>query len=176
MTAEPRSHSGFQTGALVALRLVIGWHFLYEGLAKLSNPYWTSAGYLADAHGWFKGLFLWIAASSTAVTIVDYLNIWGLTLIGLGLLFGLLTRTSTITAIVLLALYYLAAPPLVGYEYAMPTEGSYLIVNKILIELAALVVLLAYPTGDSWGLDRFLPRAARRAGALRLARAEGGVA
>jgi thiosulfate dehydrogenase (quinone) large subunit len=159
MIAEPRSHSSFQTGALVALRLVIGWHFLYEGLAKLSNPYWTSAAYLADAHGWFKGLFLAIAANATAVTIVDYINMWGLTLIGLTLLFGLLTRTSAITAIVLLALYYLAAPPFVGYTYAMPAEGSYLIVNKVLVELAALVVLLAYPTGTSWGLDRFLHRA-----------------
>lgn len=175
MTAASRSHSNFQTGALVALRLVVGWHFLYEGLAKLSNPYWTSAGYLADAHGWFSGLFLWIAASPTAVTIVDYLNIWGLTLIGLGLLLGLLTRPATITAIVLLALYYLAAPPLVGYQYAMPTEGSYLIVNKILVELAALVVLLAYPTGASWGLDRFLHRARGPKRPLASTRVEGEV-
>ena len=175
MTTASESQTHFQTGALVALRLVVGWHFLYEGLAKLSNPYWTSAGYLADAHGWFKGLFLWIAASSTAVTIVDYLNMWGLTLLGVALLLGLLTRTSTITAIVLLALYYLAAPPLVGYEYAMPTEGSYLIVNKILIELVALVVLLAYPTGASWGLDRFLRRAGERKRPASAARVEGEV-
>jgi thiosulfate dehydrogenase [quinone] large subunit len=175
MTAASRSRSDFQTGALVALRLVVGWHFLYEGLAKLSNPYWTSAGYLADAHGLFKGVFLAIAANSTAVTIVDYLNMWGLTLIGLGLLLGLLTRTSTIAAIVLLALYYLAAPPLVGYEYAMPTEGSYLIVNKILVELAALVVMLAYPTGASWGVDRFLHRAGGSGQPLARARVEGEV-
>jgi thiosulfate dehydrogenase [quinone] large subunit len=176
MTAEPRIHSNFQTGALVTLRLVIGWHFLYEGLAKLTNPYWTSAGYLADAHGLFKGLFMSIAANSTAVTIVDYLNMWGLTLIGLALMLGLLTRTSTITAIVLMALYYIAAPPFVGYEYAMPAEGSYLVVNKVLVELAALLVLLAYPTGTSWGLDRFLQRAHEPARPLAHARVEGEVA
>jgi thiosulfate dehydrogenase [quinone] large subunit len=148
----------FQTTALVALRLLVGWHFLYEGLAKLANPYWTSAGYLAGSQWWFKGLFLNIAASPTAVTIVDYLNMWGLTLIGLGLLLGLFTRPATWAAIVLLAVYYIAAPPFVGYVYDMPTEGSYLIVNKILIELAALLVLLAYPTGRAFGLDRFLVR------------------
>lgn len=153
---EPRTN--FQTTALVTLRLLVGWHLLYEGLAKLLNPYWTSAGYLAGSQWWFKGLFLDIAASSTAVTVVDYLNVWGLTLIGLGLLLGLFTRTATWAAIVLLALYYIAAPPFVGYVYDMPTEGSYLIVNKILIELAALVVLLAYPTGRAFGLDRFLVR------------------
>lgn len=147
----------FQTTALVTLRLLVGWHFLYEGLAKLVNPYWTSAGYLAGSQWWFKGLFLNIAASPTAVTLVDYLNMWGLTLIGLGLVLGLFTRPATWAGIVLLALYYIAAPPF-GYAYDMPTEGSYLIVNKILIELGALLVLLAYPTGRAFGLDRFLVR------------------
>ena len=45
---------------------------------------------------------------------------------------------------------------LVGYAYSMPTEGSYLVVNKVLIELAALVVLLAFPTGRLVGLDRLI--------------------
>lgn len=149
----------FQAGTLVALRLLIGWHFLYEGLAKLLNPYWTSAGYLAESQWWFKGVFIAVAASPTAVTIVDYVNMWGLTLIGLALMLGLFTRAATVGGMVLLALYYIAAPPFVGYSYGMPTEGSYLIVNKVLIELAALAVLFTHPTGQTFGLDRFLPRA-----------------
>ena len=146
-------YTRFQVGALVALRILIGWHFLYEGLAKLANPYWTSAGYLADSRGFLHGLLTWIAASPTAVTVVDFLNEWGLVLIGLGLLFGLLTRVAGIAAVVLLALYYLAAPPLVGYTYAMPAEGSYLVVNKVLIELVALLVVLAFSAGRAWSLD-----------------------
>ena len=100
-----------------------------------------------------------LAASPTAVTFVDYLNMWGLTLIGLGLMLGLLTRTATVAGLVLLALYYIAAPPFVGYAYGMPSEGSYLIVNKVLIELAALAVLLVHPTARTFGLDRFFRRA-----------------
>ena len=73
---EPRAGGGkwtrFQSTALVALRILIGWHFLYEGLAKLTNPYWTSAGYLAESQWWFKGLFLNIAANPTLLTLVDY--------------------------------------------------------------------------------------------------------
>jgi thiosulfate dehydrogenase (quinone) large subunit len=158
----PRSPSPtFQIGTLVALRLLIGWHFLYEGLAKLLNPHWTSAGYLAESRWWFKGLFVAIAASPTAVTLADHLNMWGLTLIGLGLMLGVLTRPATVAGMVLLALYYVAAPPFVGYAYGMPTEGSYLIVNKVLIELAALAVLLAHPTERTFGLDRFFVRAGR---------------
>ncbi|MGH7701330.1 MAG: DoxX family membrane protein [Gemmatimonadales bacterium] len=155
-----------QAGTLVALRLLIGWHLLYEGLAKLLNPYWTSAGYLAESQWWFKGVFIAIAASPTAATVVDYLNMWGLTLIGLGLMLGLLTQAATVAGMILLLLYYVVAPPFVGYTYGMPAEGSYLIVNKVLIELAALAVLFAHPTGRTFGLDRFLPRARRAAPAF----------
>lgn len=148
----------FQVGTMVALRVLIGWHFLYEGLAKLANPYWTSAGYLAESRWLFKGLFVAIAASPGAVTVVDYINVGGQILIGVGLLFGLFTRWASLGGIVLLALYYIAAPPFVGYTYPMPAEGSYLIVNKVLIELAALLVVLAYPTSQTFGLDSFLAR------------------
>jgi thiosulfate dehydrogenase [quinone] large subunit len=152
--SRPSDWSRFQTVALVTLRILIGWHFLYEGIAKLANPYWTSAGYLAESQGWFSGIFFDIATNESVLTFVDYLNIWGLIAIGLGLMLGAFTQMATIGGIVLLALYYLAAPPGIGLSYPMPSEGSYLIVNKVLIELAALVVLLAFPTGKVVGLDR----------------------
>jgi thiosulfate dehydrogenase [quinone] large subunit len=40
----------------------------------------------------------------------------------------------------------------------MPSEGSYLIINKNLIEAAALVVLALFPTSNVVGLDQFLKR------------------
>ena len=156
-TGAMRGYSRFQTAMLVLLRIFIGWHFMYEGLAKLTNPYWTSAGYLAQSEWWFSGIFQGLAANPTLLTVVDYVNAWGLLLIGLGLMFGLFTRAATIAGMALLFLYYVAAPPFVGYSYAMPTEGSYLVVNKVLIELVALAVLLAFPTGRLYGLDRLLP-------------------
>ena len=69
---------------------------------------------------------------------------------------GLFTRTATILAIVLLALYYIAAPPWVGFEYSIPQEGAYVIVNKNLVELFALFVTLLFPTGRLIGLDRLI--------------------
>jgi len=145
--------SRFQVAALVALRMLIGWHFLYEGIAKITNPYWTSAGYLADAKGLLKERALDLAASPTAVTVVDYLNEYGLVLIGLGLLIGFLTRAAIVSGIVLLALYYVVAPPLPGYVYLTPAEGSYIVVNKVLIEAVALLVLLAFPASRHYTLD-----------------------
>jgi thiosulfate dehydrogenase [quinone] large subunit len=44
----------------------------------------------------------------------------------------------------------------IGYLYAIPTEGTYLIVNKNLVELCALVVILLTGTGRFAGLDGIL--------------------
>jgi len=163
----------FQLGALVSLRMLIGWHFLYEGVAKITNPYWTSAGYLRESQGWFSQYFLDLANSPGALTAVDHLNQWGLLLIGVALLVGTFERTAAVAGIVLLALYYLAAPPFPGMEYTIPAEGSYLIVNKLLIELAALLVVLGFPTAHRIGLDRLLVWKKHHAGNAALAPASG---
>jgi len=141
---------------LVLLRMAIGWHFLYEGLAKLANPNWTSAGYLLDSEGFLKQFFYNLAANPDVLKIVDFLNIWGLILIGLGLILGVFTRAAIISGIVLMAFYYLSHPPFPGLKYTMPTDGSYLVVNKILIEALVLGVLLVFPTWREWGIDRYI--------------------
>jgi len=150
------NYSTLQLTTLVILRMMIGWHLLYEGISKLINPYWSSAGYLMESKWLFSGWFQSIVANPTALKIVDFLNEWGLIAIGLGLIAGVLTHVATIAGIVLLLLYYFANPPFVGMTYSMPTEGSYLIVNKTLIEAAALFVLALFPTGRKIGLDLFI--------------------
>jgi len=152
------NYTNIQLTALVLLRVLIGWHFLYEGLVKLCNPYWTSAGYLLNSKWIFSGLFKSIVASPTALKIVDFLNVWGLIAIGLGLMVGCLARAAGIAGIVLLVFYYLCNPPFIGYTYTTPAEGSYLIVNKNLVEMCALFVLTVFPTSKLIGLDRLIFR------------------
>lgn len=45
------------TTILSCLRLAVGWHFFYQGLAKLLAPTWTAAPYLLLSRGIFSGLF-----------------------------------------------------------------------------------------------------------------------
>jgi len=149
-------YTSLQLTALVILRMLIGWHLLYEGISKVINPYWSSAGYLMESKWIFAGWFQSIVANPTALRIVDILNEWGLIAIGLALILGVLTRVATIAGLALLLLYYFANPPFLGLTYSMPTEGSYLIVNKTLIEAAALFVLALFPTGSIIGLDLFI--------------------
>jgi uncharacterized membrane protein YphA (DoxX/SURF4 family) len=139
---------------LVLLRFVVGWHFLYEGIAKMLNENWTAAAYLQNSKWIFSNLFQWIASNQVALNIVDLLNIWGLTLIGLSLLLGLFTRLSSILGIVLLSLYYVANPPFIGTGFGIPLEGYYLFVNKIVIEIVALAIVAVFPTDLSLSLER----------------------
>ena len=127
------AYSGSQLIGLVILRILIGWHFLYEGISKLVNPYWSSAAYLLDS-----------------------VNMWGLTIVGLSLLLGFMSRYGAIVGLVFVLLYYFFAPPFIGLEYSKPGEGSYIIVNKNLIEAGALYVLYLFPTSQLIGLDRLI--------------------
>jgi hypothetical protein len=59
----------------------------------------------------------------------------------------------------LLFVYYLNNPPLIGLEYSVHTDGSYIVVNKTLIEAVALVALVAlalFPSGMFAGLDMLI--------------------
>ncbi len=153
---QVKDYTTVQLAALVSLRVLIGWHFLYEGIVKVINPYWSSAGFLLETKGIFKGLATSIVASPDALGFIDFLNKWGLVLIGLGLIVGCLTRVASIAGMALLFLYYLFHPPFIGYSFLTPVEGSYLIIDKNLIELCALFVLTFFPTGIHIGLDRLI--------------------
>lgn len=160
----PSPLSSVQQVALVSLRTLIGWHFLYEGYYKLMLPAWsagglplgpwTSAGYLKVASGPFAGLFQWMIRAGWIGWIDNTVKI-SLLLIGGALILGLFTRFGCWGALLFLTLFYLLAIPWAGVPQA-GNEGTYLIVNKTLIEGVAVGVLLAFNTGTIAGLDLFL--------------------
>lgn len=161
-----RSLSGLQQTLLVVLRTLIGWHFLYEGYYKLMLPGWSadgaplapwsSAGYLRAATGPLAGMFHRMADSGW-IGWIDLGVKAGLLLAGVSLLLGLLTRLGCWGALLLLGMFYVAAIPLAGTPQP-GSEGTYLLVNKTLIEGAAVAVLLAFRTGEIAGLDLLLAR------------------
>jgi uncharacterized membrane protein YphA (DoxX/SURF4 family) len=141
---------------LTALRILVGWHFLYEGIIKSVNPSWSAGPFLLESTWWFSGIFKAMAVNHTALYIVDFLNIWGLILIGLGLFFGLFTRMAAWSGAFLLLVYYLARPPFVGLMEGSPAEGSYIWVNKNLIEMFLLVLLARVPVQWMLGIDNLI--------------------
>jgi thiosulfate dehydrogenase [quinone] large subunit len=151
------SYSKMQIGALTFLRVLIGWHFLYEGLVKLYAPGgWTSEFFLLNSVGPFSSMLKSLAVNDTILHCVDMANVWGLILIGTSLFLGAFAKPSKILGILLLFLYYISYPPFANYSVNLPVEGSYWIVNKNLIELGALLVLYFFPSSHITGLDKYL--------------------
>lgn len=152
------SYSKSQLSWLVVLRVLVGWYFLYEGVAKVLTSDWTCYGYLMDSKGLLAGFFKLLAENQTVLAVVDVLNIYGLILVGLSLILGLFNRIGCIGAISLLALYCVSHPALLDVTYVFRPEGSYLWVDKNLVMLGAVIVLTVFPTSQRVGLDRFLIR------------------
>jgi thiosulfate dehydrogenase [quinone] large subunit len=158
------AYTSAQKVALVTLRTLIGWHFLYEGYYKMALPAWSvegvplvawsSAGYLKAATGPFARPFQWLVDAGWTGWIDHGVKV-SLILIGLSLMLGLFTRAGCWGAIFLLTLFYLLAVPLSGTQQP-GSEGAYLIVNKTLIEGAAVVVTLVFKTELIAGLDLWL--------------------
>ena len=157
--------SNTQQIALVTLRTMVGWHFLYEGYTKLLYPAWSqqgapvapwsSAAYLKGATGPLAPIFHAIGSASWIGSVDVFIAI-ALTAIGISLMVGLFTQTGCTGALVLLAMFYLSSIP-TGTPDAR-AEGTYLIVNKNLIEGCAVATLLAFRTGSIAGLDRLWVR------------------
>lgn len=128
------------------LRLVMGWYFFYAGFSKIVNPDWTSAGYLSTAKT-FPELFVWFADPSR-IGIVDFLNQWGLLLIGVALILGWFVSLASFAGIILMILYWL---PVLAFPYA----GHGFIVDDHIIYIVVFIYLWISHSGTFVGIDRF---------------------
>lgn len=88
----------------------------------------------------------------TSLYVSDMMTIAGLTILGAMLLLGFWTRLAAVMAAVMLFMFYAAMPPWPGVPEAPGPEHSF-IVNKNLIEVAALLAIAALPTGRWFGVD-----------------------
>ncbi len=156
MNTTDNYYSKAQLTWLMMLRLFIGWHFMYEGLVKIMNPKWTSLPYLLDSKGWASSFFVTLTQNAELMQVINFLNEWSLLLIGLAIILGCFARLASVGGMLLLFMYYMSHPSFIGANYLMPFEGSYLWIDKNLVELAALGVLMVYPTSHVLGIDRWL--------------------
>src|SRR3989338_2944417 len=117
--------------SLFLLRVSFGWMFLYAGITKILNPEWSAAGYLKGAKT-FAGFYQWLAGPQV-IPVVNFINEWGLALLGVSLIFGVFVRLSGILGAALMLMYYF---PILQFPY--PNAHSY-IVDEHIIYAAAWV-------------------------------------
>lgn len=139
--------SKWQKLSFFLLRVSLGWLFLYAGLSKLINPAWTAGGFIQGAKT-FTHLYAWFLQPSILPSI-NFINEWGLTLLGISLILGLFVRLSSALGILLMILYYL--PRLQGVH---PDPNSY-IVDQHIIFIFVLFLFMAWRAGRVWGMDKW---------------------
>jgi len=134
----------FQKMSLFALRVSLGWMFFYAGITKVLNPAWSAAGYMKGAKN-FVWLFQFFSRPDI-LPAIDFINKWGLTLLGASLILGIAVRLSSKLGIVLMLLYYVALP------FPYPNAQA-LLVDVHIIYATALMFMVAVKGGRAWGLD-----------------------
>lgn len=136
--------------SLLLTRVSLGVLFFYAGITKVVDSTWSAAGYIGAAKTFpnFYQLFL----NPAILPVVNFLNVWGLTILGLSLIFGLFVRLSSLFGVVLMLLYYFAAGP-----FPYPNPHAFLI-DEHIIYTFLLLFFASIRAGRYWGLDRFLSR------------------
>ncbi len=132
--------------SLFLLRVTIGWMMFYAGISHVLNPKFSAAGYLAGAKV-LTGFYHWLA-SPGILPVVNFVNEWGLTLLGVSLILGIGVRLSTKLGALLMALYWLPLG-------ILHPDAHSLIVDDHIIYAAALLLLSSLSAGRVWGLDNW---------------------
>ena len=131
---------------LFLLRVSTGWLMFYAGITKILDPAWNAAGYLTNAAtfpNFYKAL-----ASPGVLPVVNFVNEWGLTLLGVSLILGVGVRLSSILGAILMILYYFPA-----VEFPFVPHGF--IVEEHIVYAAALAFFATVRAGRFYGLERW---------------------
>ena len=116
---------------------------------SLEKDLFEDAGKLLNSSQLAKGP---VAEPVTEMSRINFRTMWGLTILGLLLMAGLLTRVSALGGAFLLLMFYMAMPPWPGVQ-EIPSIEHNLIVNKVLVEMLVLLAIAALPSGKWFGMD-----------------------
>ena len=133
-------------GVIFAMRVLVGWTFLYAGTWQMLQNYSAAAflNHVVTFHDFFAHF-----AEPAVLPYTDFLVKWGQLLIGLSLVSGLLVRLSGPFGILLMVTYYFAHMdwPFIGNHHL------YLFVDYHLVYAMVFIYLIAHHAGRVWGLD-----------------------
>jgi thiosulfate dehydrogenase [quinone] large subunit len=147
-TATGKLHS-LSVWFILALRLMMGIAFFQSGIDKVLSGSFSAAGYLQNAPpangSPVAGLFV---AMGNTPWFVDFVNVavpWGEVLIGLGLIFGVLTRLAAFWGAFMMLLFYLG-----NWDIA---HGY---INGDFAYMLVFLAVAAFGAGRILGLDAYI--------------------
>ena len=147
-TAEGQLHT-LSVWFILALRLMMGLAFITSGLDKLVGGGFSAAGYLANqpSNAGSPLADLFVSMSQTP-WFMDFVNIavpWGQLFIGLGLLFGVLTRLAAFWGAFMMVMFYFG-----NWDV---THGY---INGDFAYMLVFLSVAAFGAGRIYGLDRYI--------------------
>ncbi len=126
------------------MRILLGWLFFYAGITKILDASWTATSFLESAKT-FPGFYS-LLAHPLAIGLINVVNEWGLTLLGLSLIFGFWVRLSSLLGAITMVLYYFAAN-------SFPSVPNGFLVDQHIIYAAILILFRYLDAGLYFGLD-----------------------
>jgi thiosulfate dehydrogenase [quinone] large subunit len=147
LTVEGRAHS-LSAWFVLALRLVIGFAFLYSGVEKILAGF-SAQGYLGNVAATngnpLEGAFLWMSQTPWFVEFVNVAVPWGEAAIGLGLMVGLLTRLAAFFGAFMMLMFYFG-----NWNMA---HGP---INSDFMYMLVFLSVAAFGAGHILGLDAYV--------------------
>ena len=135
-------------GFVLLLRLTMGWIFVWAGFDKLIRGF-SAEGFLLHAtKGPFAGWFQSMGESQTALSIIEPMVVWGEIVIGVALIFGVMTRWAAFWGAVMMFMFFIAQLP--------PEHNPFM--EYYLIYILVLGVIGALGAGRIVGLDNMIER------------------
>ena len=145
------NNSSTERGIILFFRLAMAWTFLYAASHQVFDPSFSVVGFLSHTKT-FHGLFAPLTAPAVAPAIT-FLVSYGHLLIGLSLLFGLMTRVSSAFGMLLMIVYWMAH---LDWPYVGSTTNF--ILDEHIVYMGVLFFLIVKHAGQVWGLDGWLAR------------------
>ncbi len=120
------------------VRLFVGIWFLLAGIEKIVKP-WSAEGFLVNTT---KGSPLHNVFLSMNISVVNALVVWGLVLIGIAMILGMLVRLAAYSGMIMQSFFWIAKYP---WEHGPFQENLMLVMIFLLFILAG--------AGNYYGLD-----------------------
>lgn len=129
--------------SLLILRVYLGWYFFYTGIFQVLTHEWTIQSNLMNTKN-FAYFYQWLT-SPAVLTILNFLNEWGLILLGFFLILGIFTRLTSLLGAVLMIFYFTL--------YYLPILQLNFMVDKPLVYALVLILFAGMQAGRYYGLD-----------------------
>jgi thiosulfate dehydrogenase [quinone] large subunit len=147
VTVHGEAHS-LSAWFVLALRLMMGIAFATAGIDKILGEF-GAAGYLTNVAATngnpLAGMFAWMGTTEWFVAFLDIAVPWGELFIGLGLIFGVLTRLAAFWGAFMMLMFYFG-----NWDIA---HG---LINGDFAYMLVFLAVAAFGAGRILGLDTFI--------------------